>query len=188
MIFSCLSHSQNPSHYSLRFDSSACAESLPNMVSISLPLVPDSKFCSSKTAMKIKVTTTQACKFIVDSIIWQISHYVPWSMSLWCSGPVTLIYSTIAYSQYGFLTKQMDNECGTIKTPASFVNFWGWVLIKLPMMLLWKIMVSILLGVCWLFSREVVFLTYNSSLCHPIQQGTGRSFWYYNWPVGTSWI
>ena len=55
-------------------------------------------------------------------------------------------------------------------------------------MLLWKIMVSILLGVCWLFSREVVFLTYNSSLCHPIQQGTGRSFWYYNWPVGTSWV
>ncbi|KAF8800384.1 hypothetical protein BYT27DRAFT_7148677 [Phlegmacium glaucopus] len=111
------------------------AESLPNTVSISLPPISDSGMfkrllqsskgrSSSKMAMKIGVTTAQACDFIADSIIRQISHYVP-AIAM---KHVPMVFSTCEPLLYNhllptrFLVKQSDNEHGTIETPASLLG------------------------------------------------------------------
>ncbi|KAF8800322.1 hypothetical protein BYT27DRAFT_6834852 [Phlegmacium glaucopus] len=111
------------------------AESLPNTVSISLPPISDSGMfkrllqsskgrSSSKMAMKIGVTTAQACDFIADSIIRQISHYVP-AIAM---KHVPMVFSTCEPLLYNhilptrFLVKQSDNERGTIETPASLLG------------------------------------------------------------------
>jgi hypothetical protein len=102
--------------------------------------------------MKIGVTTAQACKFIADSIIRQISHYVPAiavkhvPQAMVFSACEPLLYNHLLPTR--FLVKQIENERGTIETSASlFANFWGWVWIKSPMTLLWKIWI----GFSWRF-------------------------------------
>ena len=73
--------------------------------------------------MKIGVTTAQACEFIADSIIRQISHYVPAiamkHVPMVFSACEPLLYNHLLPTR--FLVKQMDNERGTIETPASLL-------------------------------------------------------------------
>ena len=78
---------------------------------------------SSKTAMKIGVTTAQACDFIADSIIRKISHYVPAiamkNVPMVFSACEPLLYNHLLPTR--FLVRQTDNERGTIETPASLL-------------------------------------------------------------------
>ena len=73
--------------------------------------------------MKIGVSTAQACEFIADSIIRQISHYVPAiamkHVPMVFSACEPLLYNHLLPTR--FLVKQMDNERGTIETPASLL-------------------------------------------------------------------
>ena len=73
--------------------------------------------------MKIGVTTAQACEFIADSIIRQISHYVPAiamkHVPMVFSACEPLLYNHLLPTR--FLVKQMDNERGTRETPASLL-------------------------------------------------------------------
>ena len=73
--------------------------------------------------MKIGVTTAQACEFIADSIIRQISHYVPAiamkHVPMVFSACEPLLYNHLLPTR--FLVKQMDDERGTRETPASLL-------------------------------------------------------------------
>ena len=73
--------------------------------------------------MKIGVTTAQACDFIADSIIRQISHYVPAiaikHVPMVFSACESLLYNHLLPTR--FLVSQTDNENGTIETPASLL-------------------------------------------------------------------
>ena len=74
-------------------------------------------------ALKIGVTTAQACDFIADSIIRQISHYVP-AIAI---KHVPMLFSACEPFLYNhllpirFLVKQTDNGHGSIETPASLL-------------------------------------------------------------------
>ncbi|KAF9461490.1 hypothetical protein BDZ94DRAFT_1263481 [Collybia nuda] len=111
------------------------AEDLPNTTSISLPPISDSGMfkrllmsskgrSSSKMAMKIGVTTAQACDFIADSIIRQIPHYVPAiaikNVPMVFSNCERLLYNHVLPTR--FLVKETDNERGTRETPASLLS------------------------------------------------------------------
>ena len=119
---------------------------------------------SSKTAMKIGVTTAQACEFIADSIIRQISHYVP-AISM---KHVPMVFSACEPLLYNhllptrFLVQQMDNERGTIETPASLLcELLGLSIDKITNDVTLKDYGLDSLGGLSIFLREAVYLTYN---------------------------
>jgi hypothetical protein len=110
-------------------------ESLPNTVSISLSPISDSGMfkrlllstngCSSaQMALKIGVTAAQACEFIANSIICQISHYVPAiaikHAPMVFSACEPLLYNHLLPTQ--FLVGGPGKEYGSIETPASLLS------------------------------------------------------------------
>ena len=138
--------------------------------------------------MKIGITTAQACEFIADAIIRQISHYVPAidmkHVPMVFSACEPLLYNHLLPKR--FLVRQMDNERGTIETPASLLcELLGLSIDIIANDVTLKDYGLDSLGGLLIISREALFVTYNFSLSHPIQQRTGGSFWYQRWTAGT---
>ena len=143
---------------------------------------------SAKTALKIGVTTAQACDFIADSIIRQVSHYVPAialkHVPMVFSACEPLLYNHLLPTR--FLVKQMDNERGTRETPAS-------LLCELLGLSIDKIADDVTLkdygldslgGLLVKCNAKLRFSLANFSLSYPVQQGTSGPLWYQSWPTG----
>ena len=133
---------------------------------------------SSKTAMKIGVTTAQACDFIADSIIRQISHYVPAiamkHVPMVFSACEPLLYNHLLPTR--FLVKQMDNERGTIETPAS-------LLCELLGLSIDKIADDVTLKDYGLDSIGGLLITFNQKLCFSCNFFFKQSVTARNWLV-----